>query len=124
MRQRKNTHTGPPAMERAKPWAAAGMSRASWYRHGKPVARPMRATMEGRAKEAGASVRTLYRAQQVQRGYAGRDLRAKHWREYQERQVNRMVHLYPLETDAQIIERVKAHCASLTDDQLTEIMNG
>lgn len=41
------------------PWAAIGISRATWYRHGKPDTKPQRMTQ--------ARVRTIQRAARVKR---------------------------------------------------------
>ena len=47
-----------------QPWLALGMSRATWYRHGKPSEKPpKRETQAGMAKRLGISVRTIQRAQ-------------------------------------------------------------
>ena len=45
-----------------KQWEAIGMSRASWYRHGKPSEKPdRRITQASIAKITGASLRTIQR---------------------------------------------------------------
>ena len=44
-----------------KPWDAIGVSRATWYRHGKPTQKPTRVTQEQMAKAFGVSVRTIQR---------------------------------------------------------------
>jgi hypothetical protein len=50
-----------PTISSAKPWAAIGMSRASWYRHGKPEHKPERETCASIAELTGWSVRTIQR---------------------------------------------------------------
>jgi hypothetical protein len=53
-----------------RPWKKAGMSRASWYRHGKPVTKPERMTQAKAARILdGVSVRSLQRAARVAREY-------------------------------------------------------
>jgi hypothetical protein len=44
-----------------QPWKAIGMSRAGWYRHGKPTTKPKRYTQADIAKIAGVSLRTIQR---------------------------------------------------------------
>jgi uncharacterized protein YoaH (UPF0181 family) len=44
-----------------QPWLALGMSRATWYRLGKPSEKPQRVTQKNLAKIMGASVRTIQR---------------------------------------------------------------
>jgi uncharacterized protein YoaH (UPF0181 family) len=45
-----------------RPWEAIGMSRASWYRHGKPTKKPEpRQTQKDIAEVLGVSVRTVQR---------------------------------------------------------------
>ena len=39
---------------RQKPWEAIDMSRASWYRHGKPTEKPPRSSVAKRARMMGA----------------------------------------------------------------------
>jgi hypothetical protein len=48
-----------------KPWEALGMSRASWYRHGKPTEKPKRFTQAHEARKVGVSVRTIQRIHRV-----------------------------------------------------------
>ena len=49
-----------------KPWEAIGISRATWYRHGKPTEKPPRPSIARRAQMMGApSVRTLQRIERV-----------------------------------------------------------
>jgi uncharacterized protein YoaH (UPF0181 family) len=43
------------------PWETAGMSRASWYRHGKPTKKPTRFTQKEIAEILGVSLRTAQR---------------------------------------------------------------
>jgi hypothetical protein len=52
---------------RQKPWEAIGMSRASWYRHGKPSSNPRlsRLTHEFLAKANGIPLRTFQRCVRV-----------------------------------------------------------
>jgi hypothetical protein len=52
-------------MRQAKPWEAIGMSRASWYRHGKPTENPERTPVAAAAGAAGISVRTYQRIMRV-----------------------------------------------------------
>jgi hypothetical protein len=47
-------------MRQKKPWEAIGMSRASWYRHGKPSEKPKRVTVADAARAAGASSKRTY----------------------------------------------------------------
>jgi hypothetical protein len=50
-------------MRQNNPWAAIGMSRASWYRHGKPTIKPPKSeTRAEMARRLGVSERTVYRA--------------------------------------------------------------
>ena len=44
-----------------QPWDKIGMSRASWYRHGKPTTKPVRVTQKRAAAAVGVSVRTAQR---------------------------------------------------------------
>jgi hypothetical protein len=44
--------------KQSNPWEAIGMSRASWYRHGKPTEKPKRITVADEARRAGVSTRT------------------------------------------------------------------
>ena len=45
-----------------RPWETIGMSRASWYRHGKPTEKPPRpSSVANEARKAGVSVRTHQR---------------------------------------------------------------
>src|SRR5262249_11273398 len=44
-----------------QPWLALGMSRAAWYRHGKPSEKPHRFTQQDIAKILGVSLRTIQR---------------------------------------------------------------
>jgi hypothetical protein len=50
-----------------KPWEAIGISRASWYRHGKPTEKPQRITVADEARRAGVSKRTHQRIMRVMR---------------------------------------------------------
>jgi len=52
-------------MRRTEPWKAIGMSRASWYRHGKPTEKPERTSVAAAARAAGVSVRTHQRIMRV-----------------------------------------------------------
>jgi hypothetical protein len=45
----------------SRPWELLGMSRASWYRHGKPTEKPKRYTQADVAKIFGVSLRTIQR---------------------------------------------------------------
>jgi hypothetical protein len=51
--------------ETPKPWQALGMSRATWYRHGKPTERPWRLSIEQAAMVMNVSVRSIESAQRV-----------------------------------------------------------
>ena len=44
-----------------RPWEEFGMSRATWYRHGKPTEKPKRYTQADIAKVTGVSIRTVQR---------------------------------------------------------------
>jgi hypothetical protein len=57
---------------RQKPWTAIGMSRASWYRHGKPTTKPVKTTDAQLAKQLNIKLRTLQRAKRL---YAYPELR-------------------------------------------------
>jgi hypothetical protein len=48
-------------MTMTKPWDAIGMSRAGWYRHGKPDAKTRRMTVKQIAAALGCGVRTIER---------------------------------------------------------------
>jgi hypothetical protein len=50
---------------RQNPWTAIGMSRASWYRHGKPKTKPVRQTQAQFCVEKGLKLRTLQRYRRV-----------------------------------------------------------
>ena len=53
-------------MRQATPWEAIGMSRASWYRHGKPTENPPRTSVARAARIMGASsTRTFQRINRV-----------------------------------------------------------
>jgi hypothetical protein len=52
-------------MRQPKPWQAIGMSRASWYRHGKPAKKPPRPSAAAAARAAGVSLRTHQRIMRV-----------------------------------------------------------
>jgi uncharacterized protein YoaH (UPF0181 family) len=45
----------------SQPWIALGMSRANWYREGKPTTKPTRVTQKQIAQVTGVSVRTVQR---------------------------------------------------------------
>jgi hypothetical protein len=60
MRQKR-----PRRKRKPKPWEAIGMSRATWYRHGKPTEKPRRITVADEARRAGLSVRTHQRIMRV-----------------------------------------------------------
>ena len=49
------------------PWVTAGMSRASWYRHGKPQMAPQRITQSDAAMLYGVSVRSVQRVVRIKR---------------------------------------------------------
>ena len=48
-----------------KPWEAIGISRATWYRHGKPDKKPVRPLVADEARRAGVSTRTHQRIMRV-----------------------------------------------------------
>jgi hypothetical protein len=52
-------------MRQRKPWEAIGISRATWYRHGKPTEKPPRTSVVCAARAAGESVRTYQRIMRV-----------------------------------------------------------
>ena len=53
-------------MRQAKPWEAIGISRATWYRHGKPTENPGRTSVARAARMMGASsTRTYQRIMRV-----------------------------------------------------------
>ncbi len=49
------------------PWLALGISRATWYRLGKPQTKPERITQTQAAREFHVSVRNVQRARRIQR---------------------------------------------------------
>jgi hypothetical protein len=49
------------------PWERIGVSRATWYRHGKPTVKPIRITLEQTAKAMNVSLRSAQRARRIQR---------------------------------------------------------
>ena len=100
------------------PWAAAGMSRASWYRHGKPEVRPKRQTRAALARKYGVSERSLYRALRKHR-----DDRIARLRQYQHELMCDLLKQDPSKSDQQIAEMVNAHVATLSDEQLGKIMS-
>jgi hypothetical protein len=51
--------------QKDKPWIALGMSRATWYRQGKPTEKPYRVTQKQRALIFQTSVRGIQRAARV-----------------------------------------------------------
>jgi hypothetical protein len=51
----------PEKRQLAQPWERVGMSRTSWYRHGKPKRPIARVTQAMAARAAGVSVRTIQR---------------------------------------------------------------
>jgi hypothetical protein len=53
--------------QKQPPWIAIGMSRASWYRHGKPDTKPARMTQALKARMLDIGVRTIQRADRVMR---------------------------------------------------------
>jgi hypothetical protein len=53
-------------MGQPKPWEAIGISRATWYRHGKPTEKPKRTSIARAARAMGASsTRTFQRINRV-----------------------------------------------------------
>jgi hypothetical protein len=60
--------TNPPNGEAGPPWETIGMSRATWYRRGKPTTRPTpRITQAQAAKTMNVSLRTVQRVARVLR---------------------------------------------------------
>jgi hypothetical protein len=53
--------------QQPKPWTALGISRATWYRHGKPTDKPIRETQALYALQLGKSVRTIQRLMRIER---------------------------------------------------------
>ena len=105
-------------MRQNTPWAAIGMSRASWYRHGKPATKPPKSeTRAEMARSINVSLRTLYRALKEIK-----DKRSASWREYRDVWLRKMLKKHPSKSDQQISDLWKAHVASLTDEQLSKIM--
>ena len=59
-------------MRQAKPWEAIGISRATWYRHGKPTENPPRTSIARAARTMGASsTRTFQRIQSLYKKATG-----------------------------------------------------
>ena len=52
-------------MRQPKPWEAIGISRATWYRHGKPTEKPRKPSLAAAARAAGVSTRTAQRIERV-----------------------------------------------------------
>jgi len=50
-----------------RPWEALGMSRATWFRLGKPTTKPNRITQEQGAKLQNVSARSIQRARRIMR---------------------------------------------------------
>jgi hypothetical protein len=50
-----------------KPWEEVGISRATWYRQGKPKSKRYRITQAQKATIAGVSVRSIQRASRILR---------------------------------------------------------
>jgi DNA-binding MurR/RpiR family transcriptional regulator len=100
-----------------KPWTAIGMSRASWYRHGKPAARPTkRKTVAEIAREIHVSQRTFYRARRKLR-----DDRRARLLQYQEVWLQALLKERPDKSDEQINADWHAHIAALSDEALNKI---
>jgi len=60
--------TNPPNGGKLRQWEALGMSRASWYRHGKPTEKPTRPFSQARiARHDHVSIRTVQRVERVMR---------------------------------------------------------
>lgn len=95
------------------PWAVIGMSRASWYRHGKPEIKPKRRTRAALARSVGVSVRTVYR---VVRKFDNE--RIARLRQYQEEVMHKLLKKDPRKSDQQIADMVNAHVAALSDEEL------
>jgi hypothetical protein len=77
---------------RQTPWETIGMSRASWYRHGKPSTKPKRGTQRETAQFFGVSIRTIQRhdvafhkAIREEERRLGRDLTDEEWNERHDR---------------------------------------
>lgn len=104
-----------------KPWTAIGMSRASWYRHGKPTAKPEREpTVKDIAAKVGVSERTMYRAFQ-NAGRRTNRKRVANLHRYQEGMMHELWRKHPRKSDQQIADMIKAHMANLSDEQLHKI---
>jgi len=104
-------------MRQDAPWTAIGMSRASWYRHGKPAAKPTRRKTNAElAREIHVSVRTLYRASKELR----EEKRAKLIR-YRAKWLHRAIKKAPEMSDEQLCGMWNAHIASLSEEQLAKI---
>jgi hypothetical protein len=105
-------------MRRDTPWTAIGMSRATWYRHGKPATKPDRPKTNAEiARSISVSLRTLYRARKE-----FKDNRIARLREYQLPLVRKLLEERPGISDEQINDMWKAHLDSLSDGQLAKIV--
>jgi hypothetical protein len=62
-----NASQNPPIRQNWKPWKAAGMSRATWYRYGKPAPGkvPAKVTMKQAARRMQSTLRTTERCMRV-----------------------------------------------------------
>lgn len=105
-------------MRQNAPWVALGMSRASWYRQGKPATKPPKPETRAEfARRLNVSQRTLYRAIK-----ADKDERAARWRKHQDGWLREALKKHQGKSDQQISDLWKAHVASLTDEQVNKIM--
>jgi hypothetical protein len=82
-----------------KPWAKIGMSRSSWYRHGKPATRPVKQTEVQYCAENGLKLRTLQRMTRIYRfdpelakAVANRQLTVRAAEQYLLREIKRIPH--------------------------------
>ena len=73
-------HAGSMVRQSARPWEKIGISRATWYRHGKPTEKPHKPkTVPEIAKQVGAtSTRTYYRMMRALQSELGRYVIAGH----------------------------------------------
>jgi hypothetical protein len=102
-------------MRQDTPWAAIGMSRASWYRHGKPATKPAKPeTRAEMARRIHVSQRTLYRVfKQVN------EERVAKVREYRDAWLRKMLKKHLGKSDQEISDLWKAHIDSMSEEQFT-----
>ena len=109
-------------MRQAKPWTEIGMSRASWYRHGKPATKPKRETRADLAQSIGVSVRTIYRAVALE-PQTPRN-RIRRLKQYQEEMALELINRFPKNSDDELGKMIDDHIANLSDDELGKILSG